>query len=231
MRYIEKKECPDIIKEWIRLRNSANQSLSYSDFDHIKKLNDILREEQKHICCYCQQIITHHNKPFKGGSHNEHFIPQKGANGNSSLEMEYTNIFASCNYSKGSGKRHQHCGEAKDDKIIRNFLADKDCASYFKYNIFGEILPAGDYVRYEEYLENENELSELQKEVLRAIKVLNLNCSYLVEERKKVSYSLMKVINKIPKEKIKTKIVEFNNADRFYRFIDMLLFFMRKKVG
>jgi hypothetical protein len=55
-----------------------------------KELNDLLRTEQKYICCYCQQRVGKFKQNNNGNSHNEHLVPQRGVNGNATLQMVYT---------------------------------------------------------------------------------------------------------------------------------------------
>lgn len=229
MRHIDKKEFPAIILDYKKSQEEMNLPYTYASFRYKRALNDILRTEQKHVCCYCEQIITHFQGHNIGGSHNEHLIPQKGVDGDTSLELEYSNIYACCNYSKGLKPNKQYCGEAKGDIRIREILKEKECSTYFKYNILGEILPVGEFLTYKDFCEHDLVLSKLQRDVLYAIQVLNLNCTYLVEERKKVLSSLIKVINSVPILKLKTKIEEMDGEEKHFRFVDMLLFYMKKK--
>jgi uncharacterized protein (TIGR02646 family) len=231
MRYIEKSITPPpIMTEWINLRKEANQSFDYDDFDKKKELNEILRIEQRHICCYCQQIITHYQGDNWAGSHNEHLIPQRGKFGNSDLQMDYFNIFASCNYSKNNRPGHTYCGEAKGDRLIYPIINDPMCSEYVKYNTLGEILPNGKYSSIAEYVENSANLSTIEADILNAIQVLNLNCNYLRNERKSLLNTLFEVIIKIDKERLVQKINDFESGSKCYRFIDMLLYYMKMKV-
>ena len=55
MRYIKKTTEPACMTTWKELRKTAEQPLAYDDFDKKKELNEYLRTEQHHICCYCLQ--------------------------------------------------------------------------------------------------------------------------------------------------------------------------------
>ena len=199
------------------------------EFDYKPRLNSDLREDQHHICCYCQQILTHFQGDKNGGSHNEHLIPENGPNANFALQLDYDNIFACCISSVGFQKQQQHCGEAKKAKSIRGVVQEINCSSLFKYNNLGEIIPNGDFDLYENYKINKANLPEDQCEVLNVIETLNLNCTYLVNERKKVQTTLIKVLNMVPKERVEQQIVAFEQEPHFRRFIDMLLYYMRQK--
>jgi uncharacterized protein (TIGR02646 family) len=229
VRYISKninsKAIP-LLNNWNRLREQAGQKLSYDDFNDKPLLNDLLREEQGGICCYCQQRISHYQAPNVEGSHNEHFVPQKG---NSNVQTEYRNIYACCNYSKGMKKSQQHCGEAKQDNIIYDFIKWIGCSTHFKYNTLGEIIPQGSYNTMAEFEDNKALLTCRQKEVLRAIKVLNLNQESLKLERKKDQTALLAILTKLTQEQIQAKIREFNKEKPYKRFVDMLLYYMKQK--
>ena len=133
MRYIPKHQHSKAQVLLNKARVSMRQagiSETYDHFHEKKQLNDILRKEQKHICCYCQRRILQGKD--NEGSHNEHFEPEGGSHARVDLQLEYHNLYACCNASKGFEKRLQHCGEHKGDAgINHNFLRMHDCADYF----------------------------------------------------------------------------------------------------
>lgn len=230
MRYIQKGAVPQIMSDWIADKNSRNEALIYNSFTGKKELNELLQAEQKYICCYCQQRINKFKQNNNGNCHNEHLVPQKGANGNATLQMAYTNIYASCSFSEGQEPSSQYCGIAKGDNLIHPFIQDVACNSYFKYNTTGEIIPnSAVYNSYDEFIANEAILGANEKRALETIRTLNLNVSFLVEERKKLQTRLFKVLNVVPLATVKVKIQQFNNDQRFYPYIDMLLYYMNKK--
>ena len=231
MRYIQKGGVPILMQRWINLRTLAGQNLRYEEFDKKSDLNNSLRAEQKHICCYCQQRITALKiTKNTGDCHNEHLVPQNGVNGNVTLQMAYTNIYASCSFSEGQEPSSQYCGIVKGDNLIHPFIQDVACSTYFKYNTKGEIVPNSYvYNSYEEFLTNEATLGVNEKRALETIRTLNLNVSFLVEERKKLQTRLFKVLNVLPLARVQLKIQQFNNDQRFYPYIDMLLYYMNKK--
>jgi len=229
MRYIQKRRTPSYIASWIALRNSAGQKIIYEEFDQKPKLNSDLCDDQHHICCYCQQILTHFQGDKNGGSHNEHLIPENGPNANFALQMDYDNLFACCISSVGLQKKQQHCGESKKARLIRGVIQEVNCSSLFKYNSLGEIIPNGAFDSFEDYKGDKANLPKNQFEVLELIETLNLNCSYLVNERKKDQTALIKVLNQIPKARVEQQIQAFEQEPHFRRFIDMLLYYMRQK--
>lgn len=232
MRYIKKRPSPPYIAEWKDLRTATGQNLSYEDFSYKPQLNDDLREDQHHICCYCQQKIMHFQGSNIGGSHNEHLVPEGGSHGDFALQIDYSNLFACCNTTNGMGKKQKskrHCGDAKGDKLIKGYIQDTACSSYFKYNNLGEILPNGSYRMFEEYKANRATLTNDEREALETLEVLNLNSTLLVNDRKKDFDRFLGVLTRLSKAIINKKIAEFESSTHYPRYIDMLLYYMRLK--
>lgn len=232
MRYINKNidsEGHRLLEGWNLLRRKANQKLVYREFEKKEELNNSLREEQGEICCYCQQKITKFKKTSRtGDSHNEHLLPQKGVHAREDLQTNHGNIFACCCYSAGFPKNMQYCGEAKHEKVIYEFIKWVDCNQHFKYNNIGEIMPEGPYSSFKEFQANRKDLSFKQTKALEAIETLNLNQVTLKEERKNDITALLKILDKFSYEEIQVKIKEFNTKP-YKRFVNMLLYYMRKK--
>lgn len=225
MRYIPKTSPPPVLAAWIASQQAAGITPRYADFRDKAALNDHLRAEQGHICCYCQQRITQYRKD----AHNEHLIPQQGPHGDPSREVAYSNLYASCSYARGLQPGKTYCGEAKGDRLIPPLIQDPGCASRFAYNVLGEILPAcGSYRSYADFTAHKPALAASSLEALQVIEVLNLNAAYLVEERKKTLFVLLKFLNAFPGSRIRTLIPALDGAARLRSFADMLLFFMRK---
>jgi uncharacterized protein (TIGR02646 family) len=232
MRFIGKNiyaNAATLLNDWNQLRKQANQALVYDDFNNKTKLNEFLREEQGDICCYCQQKISHYQGNNNEGSHNEHLLPQNGKHARLDLQTQHRNIYACCNYSKGTQKSQQYCGEAKHDEIVYDFLKWVDCSSQFKYNTLGEITPQGSYYTMAEFEVNVAKLTPKQQEALKTIQILNLNQDSLKIERKKDQTQMIHLLNKLTKQQIQEKIQIFNSQKPYMRFIDMLLYYMKQK--
>lgn len=232
MRYIAKGEEPSFMLEWKQERIDAGQRLAYDEFDHKRELNEILLAEQHYICCYCQQKLDHYQGHGIGGSHNEHLIPENGVHGNFDMQMDYSNLYACCIDSRGLKKKEyskRHCGESKGDKLIRGFIQEKECSSFFRYNILGEIIPNGDYDCWSDYVANRESLTGDVKEAMEAIEILNLNCHFLKADRKGDLDKLMRIISKMSREEVLDKMKEFEQSDKYQRYQSMLLYFMAKK--
>lgn len=60
---------------------------------------------------------------------------------------------------------------------------------------------------------------------MEAISVLNLNCHFLKEDRRRELDALVRVISHLTKEKVNEKMREYEQAEIYPRYIDMLLYF------
>lgn len=96
-----------------------------------RNLKEELIKEQYGLCCYCMKRIDWYN------SHVEHFIPRSV---DSSKEMDYYNLLASCN---GYNDNQENCGHKKDnwynEYLTISPLSD-ECETIFKYTPDGRIL-------------------------------------------------------------------------------------------
>lgn len=233
MKYIIKGPEPLFLTQFKKLQTAAGIPATYETFGskgNKASLNDILRAEQHDLCCYCQRRIDHYLGNKDTGAHNEHLNPQSLDPGDGSIDLDYNNIYACCIASKGMKKRSQHCGESKKDIIIEGSIAKPDCELRFKYNLVGEILPAGEYFNWSDYLDNYRILPKNIQLLVDEIKVLNLNCNSLVSERKKVIDTLANWIKTESRDKIATKLKQIDSASSLPIFYNMLKYFIEKFV-
>lgn len=228
MRYIPKGQEPNIIKNFKPIQHSAGLAATYELFRDKSLLNEILRDEQHKICCYCQRRIDHYQGNKNTGAHNEHLYPQSKDPGDGSVDLDYNNIFACCIASKGQKKKSRHCGEAKGEKVITGFIRDPKCQDMFKYNLIGEILPNGSYDNWSEYISNYAQLSPEQKDLVEEIKVLNLNCNSLVEERKNVIESIVSWAVNTSREKVNHQLELWRTANEFPIFYSTIEYILSK---
>jgi uncharacterized protein (TIGR02646 family) len=227
MRYIPKGSEPDVIKDFKTIQQSAGLPATYNVFRDKSLLNQILRHEQHNICCYCQRRIDHYQGNKSTGAHNEHLYPQSKDPGDGSVDLEYKNIFACCIVSKGQKEKSQHCGEAKGEKVIIGSITDSQCQDRFKYNLIGEILPNGPYNDWSEYIVNYNQLSQDQKKLVDEIKVLNLNCNSLVEERKNVIESIALWAADTTREDVIRQLKTWETANEFPIFYNTIQYILK----
>ncbi|OAD18837.1 hypothetical protein THIOM_005560 [Candidatus Thiomargarita nelsonii] len=206
MIYIDKSQEPSSLRAFIEKEQQANIHPSYGNLDKevIDDLNESLLKEQGYLCCYCMEEIS------LNSLRREHFLPQSRFK---SEELNYSNLFAACNFSDGLSPDQQHCDIKKGNLLIPKYLLDKKCSDYFRYNRSGEILPYGSFKRYKDYYENFNKLNAEQKAILSTIEILNLNAERLKTKRQNFILTLIQSINGFEKEKIEQKIEDYKTKD------------------
>lgn len=237
MRYIPKPQNSSARRLLDESRDTMRQngiSETYDNFGPKRELNDLLRQEQKHICCYCQKQILHHYKPAEGGSHNEHFYPEKGAHAHPALQLDYENIYACCNTTMDLEERLKHCGWSKHDTLLStNFLADPNCSDYFKYNADGEITPVGPYQKYNEFCAHRDALTPNQQEILKTIDILKLNIDSLKLFRRQVIADVQKSMIGCSKQQLQHKLTLLNlpTTGYFVPMVDLVMYIIKKHIS
>jgi uncharacterized protein (TIGR02646 family) len=206
MKYIEKGQEPPSLSAFIKKNILANIYPSYSNLDKkvIDDLSESLLKEQGYLCCYCMEEIS------LNSLRREHFLPQSRFKHE---ELNYSNLFAACNFSDGLPPDQQHCDIKKGNLLIPKYLSDPKCSDYFRYNRSGEILPYGSFKRYTDYYQNFHQLNAEQKTILSTIEVLNLNAERLKTKRKDFIFALIQSINGLEKEQIEQKIEDYKSKD------------------
>lgn len=148
MKYIRKGAEPQSFSAWKALSNNEWQP-NWENFSKPQKtdVHEALLREQGYICCYCGMRIN------ITSSHIEHFKPRKLF---PKIALEYSNLLASC---PGEGEersteqlpqlllRSEHCGHQKSEWYNPNLTVSplqENCAKFFRYTAFGEILPTDD---------------------------------------------------------------------------------------
>jgi len=230
MRYIAKNvnNTPQILTGFIQQQNNAGVNLNYGAFPNAEQLNNILRQEQRLICCYCTLRIDHFQGNSEGGSHNEHLEPQHGPHANPARQLDYTNIFACCNYSTGKQPSLQHCGIKKGHHLITDFLTNINCRQYFKYNVLGEIIPRGVYETQEDFQNNLYQLTPDQVNAFNTIQILGLNCNSLVKVRKDNIDIIIRLSGQLTRPQAQAKIQRINNENPFLPLVEMLIYYLNQ---
>ncbi|WP_301705932.1 hypothetical protein [uncultured Parabacteroides sp.] len=144
--------------------------------------------------------------------------------------MEYSNLFASCIDSSGNAPEDQYCDVAKSNTIIREFIKETSCQSYFRYNSKGEIIPNGQSHVWSDY-EKAQTLTEDEKDARHAIRELNLNHHSLVDARKKCLDALLSVLGKKTKEEWMAMIEKWLHSDVFPDFIELRIQYIQKYIN
>lgn len=146
MKKVEKQAPPAWFEQWKKdfYQKYGRQArykgdFSTSDEDGGKRrlrLREELTREQGYICCYCMKRIV------PGDAHIEHFLPKEQFR---SLDMDYRNLFASCNGEAAFLLEDDHCGHRKENWWSQDMVSPSDEAveEMFRYGFDGAIYCAG----------------------------------------------------------------------------------------
>ncbi|MDH0865875.1 retron system putative HNH endonuclease [Mitsuaria sp. GD03876] len=135
MRYIAKRQSPHEFERWRTDGKADGWSPRYRDLGGEDKRNLLraLLEEQAHLCCYCGSVIG------EADSHIEHFRPQSRFE---QLDLDYSNLHASCVRTPKGMRPTWHCGHAKENDFCEErFIAptEEDCEQRFIYALSGAV--------------------------------------------------------------------------------------------
>ncbi len=139
MKYIHKGEEPSSLTEWNQQLGNNIPNWKFFDRDVKNDVFQALLKEQGYICCYCGNSIA------RKECHIEHFQPKSLYK---NLTYAYNNLLISC---QGEDEKRPrvpvHCGHKKnnwyDEELIVSPL-NVNCAEFFRYSGYGEILPTDD---------------------------------------------------------------------------------------
>ena len=108
IRIVKKQRVPTVFGQ-IKSRREDYDDLVSEEKDAMKQ---VLLEEQGYKCAYCMSNISMSNSTI------EHYIPRKGTNGDMSLSLDYRNLFAVCDTTRGCPEEEQTCDVKKGDKLL-----------------------------------------------------------------------------------------------------------------
>lgn len=170
MKYIVKQTEPESFIIW---KNKENDDWkpTYANIDKQERIDlfKSLKDEQGHICCYCERELNDRD------CHIEHFRP-KDKTKFPHLELVYDNLLCSCQVNTEKGEP-LHCGNSKgnwfDEELLISPL-DSTCESKFKYTFDGQILPFNEddeaaKTTIERLQLNIDKLKDLRKGVIDAL--------------------------------------------------------------
>lgn len=232
MKGIIKQQEPESFTKW---KAQANEDWQPT-FDKLQNpekraVRTSLVEEQGYICAYCCRAIEDNSRTTVI----EHFIPQSDENDGKANQLNYDNLFASCDGTLTDNKSKKAiycCDESKKDQfykentgiaVIKPTLIDDEgfvCESTFGYSIDGSIF--GNEGRY---LEAAN----------FSIEVLNLDNDELKRGREAALYFLFEDIENalffdFSSEEVQTlkTIYASKTNGRFEPFCQTVLYFLNQ---
>ena len=142
MKKINKEESTKWFENWKQQFAATNHKEGHYEGDFStddpagsnrrRKLRRELIEEQGGICCYCMNRIS------LSSSHIEHFWPKKHF---PDKDMDYQNLFASCNGEGSIILDDEHCGHKKEDWWRNDMIppTDPEVEKVFRYSMDGRI--------------------------------------------------------------------------------------------
>jgi uncharacterized protein (TIGR02646 family) len=192
VKHIAKGSEPEFLLEFKR-GESPDWQPSYAALgDDVRVRNELkaaLLAEQGWLCCYCCQRIE------AVTSHFEHLLPQEG---NPQLDLEYSNLLASCS-SEGP---HRHCGARKGNRKIEITPLQPDCEEHFNFDLLGAVAA------------NPTSLSRAEK----TIEILGLNQPLLRESRRQAIVGFTENIDQLSNSEIGKLIRHLNRRDTDGKF-------------
>ncbi len=147
MKRVEKQAPPDWLEAWKQnFQKMAGRQAHYKgDFStsdeagrrRRRRRRAELTAEQGFICCYCMKRI------FPDMAHIEHFLPKERFY---DLDLDYQNLFASCNGEGTILLDEEHCGHRKDNWWSSRMVspADAGIEEMFHYGYDGSIYSVKD---------------------------------------------------------------------------------------
>lgn len=249
MVHIQKsKQEPTILTEF-KAQENENWQPSFEKFSDNRANNKyyrtdfvaFLKREQGNLCCYCTDdfdnlIIreeaedNHHTIKYEILI--EHFLPQSRFR---LFELDYYNLFACCKICKTDSKnpnKEIHCGDAKDEHLIPNYLLDPQCENYFEYKSNGEILPKNSGCKnFKDCEERLTKFKPHQALIYHSIKILNLNANTLKTRRKKFFMEYATELAKKSREEVMEEFAKYqNNQKRNLRFKGLAIFLIQMRL-
>lgn len=172
-----------------------------------------LLDEQGYLCAYCEQQIDLRNSRI------EHIKPQ---NSYPALQMDYSNMVVCCcgdareEDSQNNSNPFLHCDNSKGDTDI-SFSPTEE-----------HIFPTLSYIYNEGAYHLHSNNSSFQRDINE---VLNLNCPYLLEHRRRAITAINKVLDKggVSKvEEYRTRCTQLDQNGKLPAFPSVILWYLSK---
>ncbi|PIE86356.1 MAG: TIGR02646 family protein [Bacteroidia bacterium] len=174
MKHIKRQQSPVSFEQWKNENRTANWN-DFSGTDLYKEVKNQLLNQQEQMCGYCEILIIKNGK----SSHIEHLKDKQNF---PKEEFNYDNFIASCQH-------RDSCGHKKGTNYFSNFVSpfDPNCQSRFTYTRNGRIIPS----------------DKKDKDAIKTINILGLNCKRLVDRRKGIINTLEDMDNNYIEQSLK----------------------------
>jgi uncharacterized protein (TIGR02646 family) len=209
MKYIQKRQEPQIFSEWKAKQRPLGVNYHYKHLPNPQKgsVHISLLSEQGYICCYCCMRVEPSN------SHIEHLAPQSKTD--SELSLDYTNMLGSCGRYPNWP---EYCGNKKQNLAIGVSPLQANCEEFFNYSSTGEILPTANNLAH-------------QKDAQRTIEVLGLNHYDLMQGRIQALEALQGIMTQEEAELLAQVCQQMNAQGRYQPFCNAVLYFLKNYFG
>ena len=194
MRYIDKSNRCEVFDDFVN-QNQGRLRREWEKFKKIDKngvvrlaLHQHLWQEQKSLCCYCEQEIPKKTKLGTDEKSQMEHIRPKGRKEFKHLTFEFKNIIISCegfdltDDSIDKKNKRKFCGHIKDrtvagvhpynEFLFLNPTENFDIETYFRYDSEGNVEP------------NPSKNTDDQERAAYMIRILSLNHPTLIAMRK-----------------------------------------------
>lgn len=225
MIYIRKGAAPSELTTYRERPDPADPSrpsaYDGAGFNEVKpRLREALVRDQRGICCYCTQRIA----PTETEMKVEHYVPQRGENGDSTRDLDWTNLLGACcgqlPNPRGRGTGTVHCDSAKGERRITLNPLEKSHIDCLSYQRSGRLLSIQE--------QHQTEIDE----------VLNLNDEGLIERRRQVLDTLQQEFRtrygakNIHLEKLKKLLEHYNNppGEQLRPFVGFLRWWLERRI-
>jgi uncharacterized protein (TIGR02646 family) len=173
MRTIRKNNPPKELIKYGKEKFSTYQSYKYT-----KELRQSLVDEQRGICCYCMSRIEPELKSGETEMKIEHWQCQKNF---PEKQLDYDNLLGACKGNEGAPPKEQHCDTRKGDKpLSKNPANPAHCVESFIFYKFSDGTIFSNDKKFNKELND----------------ILNLNISYLRNNRKSVLLNYLRGLDK-----------------------------------
>jgi uncharacterized protein (TIGR02646 family) len=191
---MHKLNIPDLPNGFVNIVNDINKNVPFNNYkkrwnlfrdtDVYKHLVESLKKNQSSLCAYCEKIIGDNNYQI------EHFKPKSLSTENIDYTLIFSNLLLCCNGKNGRG--NTTCGQHKDneDPDIKGCLNPYTMKDILLFKC--ELADSGiKLMPYEKFCkESKTDIYLVQN----TIDLLNLNSSFLCEQRQIVWIYYQKLI-------------------------------------
>ncbi len=200
MRYVEKSQ-PEP-RKLLEYRESGGDEASWDGFPEKDKVRELLLKDQGYLCCYCMRSID--ISEMKA----EHYRPRRGPSGAPERQLDWSNLLAACDKSRGMKRTQQTCDTRKSDDLITIDPQRKSHIEKLRYLPNGKLV----YGREEEPFQSDiNDRLNLNSGILVRNRKAALD-SFLDSMRSKLgkkSWSARKLEKKLNAQRNSTKLPEY----------------------